>query len=170
MADTSSAAQHDVIGFPGSRIRPIPSFAFQLPEHWVLEDAPDALALIRTPKEVDGFWVNAIISHDRVGKAVDLEAAAKLTWARQQESSPDAEAKMQKVVRFDDQVVYLRGTELKAPKSGRELAQLQAITFAPSADDAQTADMFQIVGTATTDVMERAAPKFLSVISSFQFT
>lgn len=155
---------------PGAMIRPIPSFVFSVPRGWVVDEAPDALAVIRTPEEVEGFWVNAIISHDRVARAVDFEQAAKATWAKLKRTSPDATATLEKMARFGANVVYLRGVELKAPKSGRELAQLHALFFAPAEGEGKTVDFFQIVATAPAGVMERFAPSFVEIIGSFRFT
>jgi hypothetical protein len=143
---------------------------FSVPRGWVLDEAPDALAVVRTPEEVDGFWVNAILSHDRVARSVDFEQAAKATWARLKQNSPDATTNLEKMARFGTNVVYLRGAELKAPKSGRDLAQLQALFFAPADDEGKTVDFFQIVATSPADLMERFAPAFLEIIGSFRFT
>jgi len=156
--------------YPGAMLRPIPSFVFSVPQGWLLDEAADALAVVRTPEEIDGFWVNAIISHDRVPRAVDFEAAAKTTWARIKQSSPDATPTLEKMARFGTNVVYLRGVELTAPQSGPKLAQLHALFFAPVAGEGKTVDFFQIVGTSPADVMERFAPAFLEVIGSFHFT
>lgn len=156
--------------YPGEMIRPIPSFVFSVPRGWLLDEAADAIAVVRTPEEVDGFWVNAMISHDRVPRAVDFEAAAKTTWARMKQSSPDANPTLEKMARFGTNVVYLRGVELKAPKSGRELGQLHALFFAPAEGEGKTVDFFQIVGTSPANLMERFAPAFLEIIGSFRFT
>jgi hypothetical protein len=156
--------------YPGEMIRPIPSFVFSVPRGWLLDEAADAIAVVRTPEEVDGFWVNAIISHDRVPRAVDFEAAAKTTLARVKQSSPDANPTLEKMARFGTNVVYLRGVELKAPQSGRELGQLHALFFAPAEGEGKTVDFFQIVGTAPANLMERFAPAFLEIIGSFRFT
>jgi hypothetical protein len=155
--------------YPGAMLRPVPSFVFSVPRGWLLDEAADALAVIRTPEEIDGFWVNAIISHDRVPRAVDFEAAAKTTWARIKQSSPDASPTLEKMARFGTNVAYLRGVELTAPKSGRKLAQLHALFFAPAEGEGKTVDFFQIVGTSPADVMERVAPAFLEIIGSFRF-
>ena len=52
--------------YPSAMIKPVPSFIFSVPAGWVLDEAPDALVVARTAEQVDGFWVNAILSHDRV--------------------------------------------------------------------------------------------------------
>jgi hypothetical protein len=151
-------------------LRPIPSFVFSVPRGWLLDEAADALAVVRTPEEVDGFWVNALISHDRVPRAVDFEAAAKTTWVRIKQASPDATPTLEKMARFGTNVAYLRGVELTAPKSGRKLGQLHALFFAPVEGEGKTVDLFQIVGTSPNDAMERFAPAFLEIIGSFRFT
>ena len=135
----------------------------------MVDEAPDAIAVVHTPEQVEGFWVNATISHDRVAGVVDLEAAAKATWARISRESPDAKISMERVARFGDNVVYLRGIEIQAPQSGRTLAQLQALLLAPSEEGAKTRDFFQIICTTPPDAMGGMGPVFVALISSFQF-
>jgi hypothetical protein len=160
-----------VVVYPSQMLRPIPSFVFSVPLGWVLDEAPDALAVIRTPEEVDGFWVNAILSHDRVPRAVDFKQAAQVTFAKLQRTSPDAKATMERLARFGANIVYLRGVEMAAPKTGRPLGQLHALFFAPvDADDkGKTVDFFQFIATAPADQMNRFGPAFVEMISSFRF-
>lgn len=155
---------------PGLLIRGVPGFLFSVPRGWLLDEAPDSLAVVRTPEEIDDFWPNAIISHDRVARAVDFETAAKATWARLQQASPDAKVSFEKMARFGTNVVYLRGAEMKAPKSGRDIGQLQAMFFAPAPDEGKTVDFFQIVATAPAELMEQFAAPFLEIIGSFRFS
>jgi hypothetical protein len=76
---------------------------------------------------------------------------------------------MERVARFGSNVVYLRGVEMEAPQSGRKLAQLHALFFAPPVEGAKTADFFQIIATAPLDRMPSFGPVFVALISSFQF-
>ncbi|MFL6089273.1 MAG: hypothetical protein ACJ71Z_03940 [Aeromicrobium sp.] len=164
----------DVVGrlatFPSEQIRPIPSFVFAVPRGWVIDDAPDALTVIRTPEELDGFWPNLVLSHDKVARTTDLEQAAKVTWAKIKSQCPDAEIDMQKLVKFNDLPMYLRGCTMSAPQSGRKLAQLHALFLAPVKGKGRTMDLFQFTATCPEDHTERAAPIFLDAISSFRFT
>jgi len=138
--------------FPSEMIRPIPPFIFSVPEGWVLDEAPDALVVIRSPTEVDGFWVNAILSHDRVPKSMDFKAA------------------MERLARFGSNVVYLRGVEMAAPKSGRQLAQLHGLFFAPSPGESKTVDFFQFIATSPAELMEQYGPAFVEMVGSVRFT
>jgi hypothetical protein len=156
--------------YPSAMIKPVPSFIFSVPAGWVLEDAPDALVVARTAQQVDGFWVNAILSHDRVPRAVDFKQAAQATWSRLHKSSPSAKVTMERLARFGTNVVYLRGAELAAPKSGRALAQLHALFFAPAPDEGKTVDFFQLVATSPQDHMEQYGPAFVELVGSFRFT
>ena len=169
-SDAPSDSTRQIASYPSRLLRPVPAFVFSVPEGWVVEEAPDSLALVRTPVEIDDFWVNAVISHDRVLASMTLEDAAKGTWARVKAAIPDSEPEMQRVVRFDNKIAYLRGIELKAPESGRDLAQLHAIFFAPTDGDYPTADLFQIACTAATETMERVTGGFLEIIGSLRFT
>jgi hypothetical protein len=156
--------------YPSAMIRPVPPFIFSVPPGWVLDDAPDALVVARTAEQVDGFWVNAILSHDRVPRAVDFKQAAQATWARLQQTSPSAKVTMERLARFGTNVVYLRGVELQAPKSGRPLAQLHALFFAPAPEHGKTVDFFQLIATSPEDHMERFGPAFVELVGSFRFT
>jgi hypothetical protein len=156
--------------YPGRMIRPIPGFVFTVPQGWVMDEAPDALCVVRTPKEVDGFWVNALLSHNRVSRSVDFKAAASTTWQRIKRSSPDAEVQMERLVRFGTNVVYLRGVELPAPESGRSLNQLQALFFAPVEETGKTVDFFQFLCTAPEELMDNFGSPFMEMIGSFRFT
>jgi hypothetical protein len=173
MTDTGGvqapSSEARVVVYPSSTLRPVPSFMLAVPAGWVVDEVPDALAVVRTPEQVDDFWINATLSHDRVGKAIDLEKAAKATWARVQQGSPDAKVSMERMARFGDNVVYLRGVELTAPQSGRALAQVQALLFAPPVEAAKTADFFQIICTSPAEQMPVFGPIFVALISSFQF-
>jgi hypothetical protein len=169
--DTSANAgtASRIVAYPSRVLRPIPSFVFEAPTNWIIDEAPDAVAVVRTPQEVDGFWINALLSHDRVPKAVDLEEAAKVSYARLQQQSPEAKVTLERLARFGSNVVYLRGVEMKAPQSGRALAQLQALFFAPAEERAKTVDFFQFVATAPVESMAQVAPLFVEMISSFRF-
>jgi hypothetical protein len=156
--------------YPSALIKPVPPFIFSVPSGWVLDDAPDALVVARTPEQVDGFWVNAILSHDRVPRAVDFKQAAQATWARLQKTSPSAKVTMERLARFGTNVVYLRGVELEAPKSGRQLAQLHALFFAPANEGGKTVDFFQLIATSPQDRMDHFGPAFVELVGSFRFT
>jgi hypothetical protein len=159
-----------VVVSPSRLVRPIPPFLFAAPAGWVVDEAPGAIAVIRAPAAVEGFWDNALITHDRVARAVDLEAAAAASWGRLRADAPTAEVVTERVARFGSNVVYLRGVELDAPQSKRRLAQLHGICFAPGIDGAKTADLFQIVCTSTVENMEKgSALLFTELIASFQF-
>lgn len=152
---------------PGKLIKGTPSFVFTTPLGWVLDEAPGALAVLRLPKEVDGFWVNAILSHDKVARSVDFEAAAKATWARLKRSSPDAIEQGEKMVRFGNQVMYIRGVELTA--NGQKLAQCHALFFAPVDEAGKTVDFFQFVLTAPLGAMGGIVKQFTEALSTFRF-
>lgn len=152
---------------PGKIIKGIPSFVFTVPLGWVLDEAPGALAVVRLPKEIDGFWVNAILSHDKVARATDFESAAKATWARLKRSSPDATENGEQLVRFGNLVMYVRGVELTA--NGIKLAQFHALFFAPVNDAGKTVDFFQFVLTAPVGAMGGLAKPFMESLSTFRF-
>jgi hypothetical protein len=163
-ATTARVLVHPSASVPGA-----PAFVFSAPEGWVVDEAPDAICVVRSPEQVDDFWLNAVISHDRVARTVDLEQAAKATWARIVAESPSASVNMERIARFGDNVVYLRGVQLDAPKSGRPLAQLHALFFAPAAEGRATSDLFQIIATSPTTVMGDIGAGLVEMIASFRF-
>lgn len=152
---------------PGKLITGIPSFVFTTPLGWVLDEAPGALAVLRLPKDIDGFWVNAILSHDKVARSVDFEAAAKASWARLKRTSPDATENGERMVRFGNQVMYVRGVELTA--NGQKIAQFHALFFAPVSEGGKTVDFFQFVLTAPVGAMGGLVKPFMEALSTFRF-
>ena len=155
--------------FPSKAIRATPSFVFTVPEGWVLDEAADALTVAHPAEPEGDFWVNAMVTTDRVARAVDFKAAARITFARMKRQLPDAEIKMEKMARFGDLVTYLRGIEATSPKSQRRVAQVHAIFFAPVDDTGKTVDMFQVVGTCPAESAGRYGPRFVEIVGSFRF-
>jgi hypothetical protein len=158
-----------LVAQPSAMIPGIPPFVFSVPQGWLVDEAPSALAVVRLPEQVDGFWVNAILSHDRVARAVDFKKAAQITWAKLQRESPDVTSTFERLARFGTNTVYLRGSELTAPQSKRKLAQLHAMFFAPVTEGGKVVDFFQIVCTTPTELAERFGPHFIEIIGSFRF-
>lgn len=171
-AATSDAGTtgHQVVVFPSRLVRPVPSFVFATPAGWVVDEAPGAVLAVRAEAAVDDFWSNALLMHDRVARAVDLQAAASASWGRLKADAPSATVRMERVAKFGENVVYLRGVELDATQSGRQLAQLHALFFAPTLPEAKTADLFQFVATSTTAQMGAVGQLFVDMIATFRFT
>ncbi len=159
-----------VVGYPSATIPGIPGFVFAVPDGWVLDEAPGALCVVRQPDaDANGFWVNAIIRHDTVARSVDFERVAKATWAKLKKSTPSAVDNGERIARFGDNVVYLRGVNLDGP-TGRPLAQVQGMFFAPVSGVGKLVDFFQIIGTTPRDKSVEANMKaFVDLISSFRF-
>lgn len=161
---------YQVVVFPSRVVRAVPSFVFATPAGWVVDEAPGAVLAVRAEAAVDEFWSNALLMHDRVAKAVDLQAAATASWGRLRADAPTAAVKMERVAKFGENVVYLRGVELAAAQSGRQLAQLHALFFAPAPSDAKTADLFQFVATSTATQMAEVGRLFVDMVATFRFT
>ncbi len=164
-ASTSLIAVHPSVMIPG-----IPRFVFAVPDGWVIDEAPGALCVVRHPvADDDGFWVNAIIRHDTVARSVDFERAAKATWAKLKKTTPSAVDHGERIARFGDNVVYLRGVNLDGP-TGRPLAQVQAMFFAPVTAGGKLVDFFQIIGTSQRhESVQVNMNAFVDLISSFRF-
>jgi hypothetical protein len=168
--EAKKTATTNVAVFPSLAIRPVPPFVVGLPDGWVTDEGPDSLAILRSAEQVDGFWINAVISHDRVAKAVDYEATAKATWIRLLRTNPEATVEMERMSSFGGRPTYIRAVNMKAPRSGRDLAQLQAIFFGPTSDTDKTLDLFQIICTCPAEQAKAYAPQFVEIISSFRFS
>jgi len=171
MADISKPTELTarLVAQPSKMIPGVPAFVFSAPKGWVIDEAPNALAVVRTPAEVDGFWVNAIISHDRVSRQVDYKTAAKVTWAKLQRDTPDVKERFERMVRFGANIIYLRGADMTAPNTKRPLSQMHALFFAPVSEGGKVVDFFQIICTAPADVMDKVGPEFLEIIGSWRF-
>lgn len=158
-----------IAAHPSDMIPGIPRFVFSVPAGWVIDEAPSALCVVRTPKEIDGFWPNAIIRHDSAPRSLDFEKAAQLTWAKLKRDTPDATDHGERLMRFGSRVVYTRGVELPGP-DGRRLAQLQSLFFAPVDDAGKTVPFFQIIGTTTVGPRTDDDMKsFVEILASFRF-
>jgi hypothetical protein len=161
---TSRIAVH-----PSEMIPGIPRFVFSVPDGWVVDEAPGALCVVRQPNEDKGFWVNAIVRHDKVSRTVDFEQAAKITWAKLFRDNPSAVETGERLVRFGSNVAYTRGAELDGP-DGRRLAQMQSLFFAPVSEGGKLVDFFQIIGTCQIDSSIKAnMDAFVEIIASFRF-
>jgi hypothetical protein len=167
---TAPTTGYQVVIHPSRTVRPVPSFLFATPAGWVVDEAPGAVLAVRASAPVNEFWSNALLTHDRVAKAVDLQAAATASWGRLKADAPSAEVMMERVARFGENIVYLRGVELDAKQSGKRLAQLHALFFAPSDDTAKTTDLFQFVATSTVEGMDEVGKQFVEMIGTFRFT
>ncbi len=154
--------------YPSAALRAVPSFTFAVPEGWVLDETPDALAVVVVPEPTDGFWVNAIITTDRVHHQLDLPRAAATTLARLKAQCPDVEVKTERVADFSGQATYIRVVEMTAPRTGRQLAQVHGLVLTELAPGAKTIDLFQVVGTCPAGTFADHGARFVELIASFR--
>jgi hypothetical protein len=159
-----------VVAHPSAMLPGIPPFMFSVPQGWVLDEAPGALAVVRPQEPVDDFWINAILSHDKVARSVDFKQAALITWLRLVEKAPDATMQFEKMIRVGRLPIYLRAADMTAAKTGRQISQLQAVFFGPVHGPGKVVDFFQLVCTAPTEHVDSIAPAILETIRSFRFT
>lgn len=162
---------HYVAVYPSRDIKPVPGFVFSVPKGWILDEAPNALAVVRPPEALDGFWINMLVTGDTVLRSLDIETAAKITWARLKKQQPSAEVTTERFARFGPRVTYLRSVDLERD-DGVKLSQVQALFFAPvDADDiGKTVHMFQLVGTCLASQLDRVGPDMVEIVASFRFT
>ncbi|MCB1000848.1 MAG: hypothetical protein R2713_01065 [Ilumatobacteraceae bacterium] len=158
-----------VVTQPSSMLPGIPPFLFSVPEGWVLDESPGAVATVHTAEPVDGFWINAILSHDKVARSVDFKQAAAVTWLRLAERAPDVQMTAEKFVRVGRLPVYVRSSEMTIVDTGRRVSQLHAIFFAPVRGPGKVVDFFQLVCTAPVEHVDEVAPAMIGMIRSFRF-
>jgi hypothetical protein len=158
--------------FPSPRLRAIPSFSFDYPAGWELEEGTTAIAAIHPPAPVDGFWINVLVEHSRVEASVDLHQAAVITYRQLTRHHTDVRLVTERMAHFDGgrRDTYLRVVETRADGPGSEaLTQLHALFFAPRIPGARTADLFQIIGTGPSDAADEYGMHVIDVVKSFRF-
>ena len=172
MSETSpsTSVAERVVTHPGRIIRGIPAFAFAMPEGWVIDESPGALFAMRLPTQENGFWVNALLTHDKVARSVDFDQAAKVTWGKLQRTTTDLVERGERLVRFGRQIMYVRGCEFTAKDGGQTLAQLHALWFAPVDEGGKVVDFFQLVLTCPVTTMPQHSKAILAMLSTFRFT
>jgi hypothetical protein len=157
--------------FPSPQLRAIPSFSFDYPADWEMDEGTTALAAVHPPEPVDGFWTNVLVNHSRVPASLDLEQAAVATFRQLRRHSPDVRILTERIGHFDGgrREAYLRIAETTAPDDGRAVTQLHSLFFAPRLPSARTADLFQIVGSVASAAADEMGPRVLEIVQSFRF-
>jgi hypothetical protein len=167
--EVDAGATRHVAVHPSTMIPGIPSFLFDVPDGWITDEAPNALCVVRQPHDINGFWANVIVRHDKVPREVDFERAAKTTWRKLQQAVPSAVERGERLVRFGSNVVYVRGADLDGD-DGQPLAQIQAMFFAPVSEGGKIVDFFQIIGTCLRDdALQSNMEQITAMIASFRF-
>jgi len=156
--------------FPSPQLRAIPSFSFDIPPGWELEEATTAIAAVHPREPVDGFWVNVLVNHSRVEGAVDLEQAAVITFRQLRRRDPNVAVVTERIAHYDNgrRDTYLRVVET-TDDDGRTVAQVHALFFAPRVAGARTADLFQVIGTVPNASLDEHGPSMIDIVNSFRF-
>jgi hypothetical protein len=162
---------HFVAVYPSHDIKPVPGFTFSVPRGWILDEAPSTLAVVRLPEQLDDFWVNVLITADTVERALSIEKAAQITWARLKQQHPNAEITTERFARYRERITFLRSVDVDAD-DGIRLSQVHALFFAPvdSDDVGKTVHMFQVVGTCLASQLDLVGPDMVEIVASFRFT
>jgi hypothetical protein len=155
--------------FPSPSLRAIPSFSFDYPEGWELEESTRALAAVHPPEPLDGFWINVLVDHSRVNADVDLEQAAVVTCAHLLSLHPDLRVLTERIAHFDGgrRDTYLRVAE--TTDEGRPITQMHALFFAPLIPGARTRDLFQIIATIPVTAPDEIGVQVIDIVKSFRF-
>lgn len=159
--------------FPGPVLRAVPSFRFEIPEGFVLEEAPGSLAVLRATEETAGFTANLLVNHDRIVASATLRDAAVITRIQLTKAFAQVEVTDERIAEFPGRPTYLRAAKLRPADSDLVLHQVHAICRAPAPDrPVQTRDLFHLVGTCNAlpeEDAERRGRAFIDVIRTFTF-
>jgi len=157
-----------VVAYPSKLLPGIPAFVFAVPPGWALDEASGALAVIRPLAEVNGFWINAILSHAKVARSVGFREVSTTTWKRLLDRLPDATVITQKFIEINGQPMFLRSSEMTS-EAGRAISQLHAIFFGPAHGEGKVIDVFQIVCTVPRENADDYGATMFDFIRSFKF-
>jgi hypothetical protein len=169
MTSEGASAPNEAL-FPSPQLRAIPSFSFDIPEGWSVEESTTALAAVHPRQPGDGFRVNVLVNHSRVEASVDLEQAAVITFRQLRRHNPHLKVLTERLGQFDNgrRPTYLRIVETRTDDA-RTVTQIHALFFAPRIPGARTADLFQLVGTVPNASLDEHGPQMLDIVKSFRF-
>ncbi len=151
------------IQVPGAEVTATPGFACTLPGGWGVQEAPGAVAAF---SPADGSAVSVLVSATRVDRDVDLRDVAVRSFARQRRAHPDLTIDSQRVGRFGDRVVYVRGVTVSDVDP---VAQVHGLFFGPTDDRRPTADVFSLVGSCPAAEIADYGPMFVDILASIDF-
>ena len=151
------------IRVPGPQVATAPAFVCSLPEGWDAHEAPGALVAFGRG---DTAGVSVLISVTRVSKDVNLRDVAVRSFARQRQAHQSVTIDSQRVGRFGDRVVYIRGVTVLDTAA---TAQVQGLFFGPAGDDRSTADVFSVVGSCPGGSLADYGPVFVDILASISF-
>ncbi|HSL58419.1 MAG TPA: hypothetical protein VK866_11305 [Acidimicrobiales bacterium] len=166
---TSRELRQSRVVFPGPDLRAPTAFSLAVPDGWVLSEVPLALVAIHPPEPVDGFWVHALVSTTRVAAEVDLRAVAASGLERLRREQPEADVRVERMGRFGDQPVHLRGLTLPTGSPPRPTSQLQALLRAPVTPGRAVTDLVTVVGSCPEARSDEFVPRFIDLVASIEF-
>jgi hypothetical protein len=158
--------------FPSPQVRAIPSFSFDYPAGWEIEEGTRSLVVVHPPEPTDGFWINVLVDHSRVEAQADLQQAAVITCAHLLRLHPELRVLTERLAQFDGgrRETYLRVAEIV--EDGRSMTQMHALFFAPPIPGARTRDLFQVIATIPTEVGDaddQVGVQVIDIVKSFRF-
>jgi hypothetical protein len=165
------------IRVPSPEVSPTPAFVCSIPDGWEPHDAPGALAAF-TLQGVTSVSVR--VSVTRVEKEIDLRDVAVKSFAHQRRAHQSVTIDSQRVGRFGNLVVYVRGVTIGDPTNNdptgsdptgdkEQTAQVQGLFFGPAGDQRSTADVFSLVGSCRASDIANYGPTFVDVLASITF-
>lgn len=151
------------IMIPGPGVSATPAFACSIPGGWAAQEGAGAVAVFRPADAPD---VSVAVSATRVGKGVDLRDVAVRSFARQRRDNAGVTIDSQRVGRFGDRVVYVRGVTVPGDHS---TSQVHGLFLGPSGEERSTVDVFSLVGSCPATDIADYGPAFVSILASISF-
>jgi hypothetical protein len=151
------------VAYPGPAFRPVPSFTFDIPPGWVVDEFPDALCILGTPADSAEPWSNVFIKYSRVLPTTALEDVAIESWEDLKNAFPDAEVEEEHVIGFE-QFAYVRESTLTL--LDESVTRVDAYFFGPAVDNA-TVDLFHVIGTHPVQAGDERTLVYMKMLRSF---
>ena len=148
---------------PGPHAPATPAFACTIPAGWHASEAAGAVASF-APGASPG--VSVVVTATRVDKNVDLRDVAVRSFARLRRTQGGVTIDSQRVGRFGERIVYVRGVTVPGEQP---LSQVHGLFFGPAGDDRETADVFSLVGSCPASAIADHGPAFVSILASISF-
>jgi hypothetical protein len=153
------------VKYPGPAFRPIPSFHFDVPPDWVVEEFPDSLCMIATPATSEEPWSNVFLQHDRVLRTAALEEIALDSWEALKSEFRDAKVIEERLLGFE-QFHYVREAELTL--NGERVTRVDSYFFGVDVDHV-TVDLFHFICLHPVEAGDDRTLTYMKMLGSFDF-
>ena len=151
---------------PGPEAPGVPGFTLDVPAEWSAHEAPGAVLAVSRRNGDGGAAV--VVTTTRIDRGVGLRDVAVRSFAEHRRTHPGIVIDDQRVGRFGERVVYLRG--MTVPDARSPVAQVQALCFAPGGPERTTTDVVALTGSCPAAEIDEHGGVFVDMIASLSFT